>query len=73
MSAKLGVLDERIATRPIRNTRRFAERYRHFAIKETPWFHRDWYDAYDDNARSHLYIQGPREHAKTSTGRGGQT
>ena len=49
-----------------RGTQAFAEKYRHFALG-TPWFHQAWYEAYDDPALSHLYVQGPREHAKTST------
>jgi predicted phage terminase large subunit-like protein len=48
------------------STREFAERYGDFRLP-TPWFHELWYTAYDDLALSRLYVQGPREHAKTST------
>lgn len=44
----------------------FAERFRRFRLP-TPWFHRAWYAAYDDPKVDRVYIQGPREHAKTST------
>ena len=67
LDAVQAVAEAKVAGRPARGTQQFAEKYRHFAIKATPWFHRDWYDAYDDYARNHLYVQGPREHAKTST------
>jgi predicted phage terminase large subunit-like protein len=50
-----------------KDTREFAEQVRHFAVRETPWFHRIWYEAYDDPAITRLYVQGPREHAKTTT------
>lgn len=33
----------------------------------TPWFHKRWYAAYDDDSLGRLYVQGPREHAKSST------
>jgi predicted phage terminase large subunit-like protein len=47
-------------------TQEFAERFRHFR-HPTPWFHELWYAAYDDPDIHQLYIQGPREHAKSST------
>lgn len=59
---------EILAALPARpaGTQEFAERYRHFRLP-TPWFHRLWYDAYDDPTRDHIYVPGPREHAKTTT------
>jgi predicted phage terminase large subunit-like protein len=47
-------------------TQRFAEKYRNFRLA-TPWFHVLWYEAYDNPAWPRVYVQGPREHAKTST------
>ena len=49
-----------------KGTQEFAEKFRHFR-HPTPWFHTIWYDAYDDPDIGQLYIQGPREHAKSST------
>jgi hypothetical protein len=54
LDAVEAVTEAQRAARPVRGTQQFAEKYRHFAIKETPWFHRDWYTAYDDNARTVL-------------------
>jgi predicted phage terminase large subunit-like protein len=48
------------------STQEFAEKFRGFRIKTTPWFHVLWYAAFDDPTISRLYVQGPREHAKTS-------
>ncbi len=48
------------------DTKQFAETYRGFRLAR-PWFHDIWYDAYDDPDLDRLYVQGPREHAKTST------
>lgn len=48
------------------STQAFAEKYRHFR-HPTPWFHTAWYAAMDNPDWDHIYIQGPREHAKTST------
>ncbi len=48
------------------DTKSFARRFRHFRLP-VPWFHDIWYDAYDDPEMTRLYVQGPREHAKTST------
>src|ERR1035437_3490646 len=47
-------------------TQEFAEKFRHFR-HPTPWFHTLWYDAYDDPDIHQVYVQGPREHAKSST------
>jgi predicted phage terminase large subunit-like protein len=49
-----------------RDTAEFAEVFRRFR-QPTPWFHRIWYAAYDDPRIDRLYVQGPREHAKTTT------
>ncbi len=49
-----------------KGTQEFAERFRHFSLP-TPWFHVEWYKAYDDPALTNIYVMGPREHAKTST------
>jgi phage terminase large subunit-like protein len=49
-----------------KGSQEFAERFRHFR-HPTPWFHTIWYDAYDDPDIHQLYVQGPREHAKSST------
>jgi predicted phage terminase large subunit-like protein len=46
-------------------TLEFAERLRHFPLA-TPWFHKVWYDAMDDESLKRLFIMGPRLHAKTS-------
>lgn len=51
---------------PAIGTLAFAKKYRHFKL-EIPWFHRIWYDAYDDPNLDHVYVQAPREHAKTTT------
>jgi len=55
-----------LSLRPIRGTAKFAKKYRHFKL-EIPWFHRLWYEAYDDPALDHIYVPAPREHAKTTT------
>jgi predicted phage terminase large subunit-like protein len=55
-----------LALVPAFSTQRFAETYRHFSLG-TPWFHEAWYEAYDNPEFARLYVQGPREHAKTST------
>jgi predicted phage terminase large subunit-like protein len=47
-------------------TQKFAERYGGFRLA-TPWFHTLWYAAYDNDEWPAVYVQGPREHAKTST------
>src|SRR6266576_3678167 len=51
---------------PTEGTQKFAEAYRSFK-HPTPWFHSIWYEAYDSDDWDHVYVQGPREHAKTST------
>ncbi|MGO9181006.1 MAG: hypothetical protein ACLQHS_17360, partial [Candidatus Limnocylindrales bacterium] len=43
----------------------FAELLRRFALA-TPWFHRAWYAAMDDESLKRIFIMGPRLHAKTS-------
>lgn len=49
-----------------KGTREFAVRFRHFSL-EPSWFHELWYEAYDDPALTRVFLQAPREHAKTST------
>ena len=66
LDAVEAVAEAEIATRPARGTQEFAETYRHFTLG-TPWFHEAWYEAYDNPDLARLYVQGPREHAKTST------
>ncbi len=45
----------------------FAERFRHFSITPTPWFHAAWFAAMDDPALRRIFVMGPRQHAKTTT------
>ncbi len=47
-------------------TQAFVERYAPFRLP-TPWFHELWYAAYDDPAATRVFVQGPREFAKTSS------
>lgn len=62
---RLRVLQQMYRTPPD-GTQLFAETYRSFK-HGTPWFHSIWYEAYDSTVWDHVYVQGPREHAKTST------
>ncbi len=48
------------------STLAFARKYRKFSAP-IPWFHELWYEAYDDDTLSKVFVMGPRYHAKTTT------